>query len=947
MKLARESGDPTLEATALVFMQTAYLELGEYDKSVGFGKAALPLLTGRENVYFQVYVKHLIGNALNSGGEAGEALKVLNEALDQSFGFGDDPLKVNVLVNLSYSYGNLNDSSKSSEYADQAFRTAQKIGDAQSQINALSALNYDYTRRGDALKIIETLNRISSIGNASGINVGWIYGFLGLAYSDLGQLQKSLEYHRKSVDYERQSGGDKYNEAIGLVNVSKTYARLGQVPRSVNYSQQAIEILNTLKCKSASRMALDLRAESYLNLKDYEKAKEIYLEVLKLAQDDKLADVVGTQNSYSRLGLTEKKLGRPEAALEYYLRAEEIARQLKSPIRTAIASDRTAVIYFELGRLEKAVEAARQTLESSRASGDREIESNALYTLARARRAQKNPSAALKLIEDSLKITEATRAELVSEQSRASYLSTVREKYDFYISLLIEMQNLPGNKLLGAQAFAVSERARARGLLDLLAESYTDVSAGISPELKQREQTINLKLSSLQTQLINLKSAEKIDDKRAAEMQKIIERTDGERENLDSEIRKTNPRYAALKNPATLDLKQTQSLLDDKTVLLEYQIGADVSYLFAVGRDEFQIVKLPGDKTLRRTVETLHQSISAPSHTGLANYLVTGRELYQTLIAPIEDLLRTKSKIIIAADGALNYLPFEILLKNNTDASLDKLPYLVRDFEITYTPSASVLATLKNSGNAAKPSKSFLAFAAPDYNAKTSSDTLAASNTRSVLGENRRWSLTDLQYAKSEANRIAALFPAGQSTVFTGAQATEERAKSNELLSQFRYLHFAVHGLIDEEQPQFASLILSLPKSESESAVRSPQSAIKEDGLLQTPEIFNLRLNADLVTLSACETSLGQELRGEGIVGLTRAFFYAGTPSVLVSLWNVDDASTAELMTLFYGNLQKNKGRNKAAALRETHLKLINGSRYAHPYYWASFILQGKTGSNF
>lgn len=435
---------------------------------------------------------------------------------------------------------------------------------------------------------------------------------------------------------------------------------------------------------------------------------------------------------------------------------------------------------------------------------------------------------ALGLIEDSLKIVESVRAELISQESSDGFLSTVSDKYDFYINLLIELGDKPENKDFNRRAFAASEQARARGLLDLLAESFTDISAGISPELKKRERDNRAKLSALQTQLIRLKSSEKPDETRVGDLQKQIERADGEREQLEAKIRGSNPRYADLKRPATLNLAQTQAMLDEKTVLLEYQTGADASILFAVGKNDFQTIKLPNGKTLRDSIDSLRGGITAPGRAGLANYLVAGRELYKTLVAPVENLLKNKTKIIVAADGALHYLPFEVLLTDGSGAGFDKLPYLVRDFEISYTPSASVLANLKSNKEAAKaqPQKSFLAFAAPDYAAKTDGQNTLARRTRGLYGENNVWKLTDLKNSKTEADSIAALFPAGQSTVFTGAQATEEMVKSSELLSRYRYLHFAVHGLIDEQQPQFSSLVLSPPKNETndQSKIQNPKS---------------------------------------------------------------------------------------------------------------------------
>ena len=951
LKIARESRDSRLEVMALRFLQSAFLESGEAIKSIEFGKAALVLLAGQENIYSRAAVNESIGAALVLMGEYQQSIEILTVVLAQAKAFGEDSLQVNVLLDLSYGYLYSNEPSRSLELADQALQIAKKTNDKKSQIKSLITFAEIYVDREEPAKVLEAANQALSLESEARIfpaNIfGNIYTKIALAHNDLGNLQKSLDYHQQALDYVQQSNINKFDEAMCLVNLAVNYFRLGQNMRSMSFTRQAISLLDTLHYKTAARVNLDLQGGIYMGVGDYKNAKKTVTEALRLARQEKPTDLTRVRNSYFNLGYIERKLGHYELALDNYLKSLQLGAEMK--IKKSVLSSlmNASDMYIELEQMEKADETAVEGLETARIIGERIIESNALYNLARVRRAQQNYSAALRMIEDSLKIIESTRAELLGQEERTSYLSTVSDKYDFYISLLIEMRNQSNNREFGARAFAVNERARARGLLDLLAESKTEISAGINSELKKRERDINAKLSALQTQMIQLKSAEKQDGKQIANLQNDIQNADNERGNIEAEIRRTNPRYAALKYPATVDLKQTQALLDDQTVLLEYQTGANASYLFAVGKNEFQIIKLPNEKTLRDSVETLHKSLSTPARTGLSNYLAAGRELYKTLVAPVENLLKTKKKIIVAADGAIHYLPFEALLRNDTQTSLDKLPYLVRDFEISYTPSASVLANLKGYDDSAKPAKSFIAFAAPDYNAKTKSENLVSQNTRSVFGENRTWSLTDLQFAKTEAEQIAKLFPDGQSTIFTGAEATEERVKSSDLLSQYRYLHFAVHGLIDEEQPQFSSLILSLPKSSDQSKIQNPKSEIEEDGLLQTPEIFNLKLRADLVTLSACETGLGQEMRGEGIVGLTRAFFYAGTPSVLVSLWKVDDASTADLMTTFYENLRKNGERDKAAALRETQLKMISGNRYAHPYYWASFVLQGKTISSY
>jgi len=242
--------------------------------------------------------------------------------------------------------------------------------------------------------------------------------------------------------------------------------------------------------------------------------------------------------------------------------------------------------------------------------------------------------------------------------------------------------------------------------------------------------------------------------------------------------------------------------------------------------------------------------------------------------------------------------------------------------------------------------KKLLAFADPVYEEQGNETMTQRALLRGAFGD-QQWHLERLVESGREVQQIAGLYPPGQSSLLLREQATEENVKTSRRLNEYRYIHFATHGLLNEQRPYYSGLILSLPKygkapaalpADKGATTRSDQPQI-EDGLLQVYEIFGLKLNADLVVLSACETGLGKELRGEGLVGLTRAFLYAGTPSVIVSLWKVQDRSTSDLMVNFYKDL--NQSKEKTEALRLAKLNLIKSGRYSHPYYWAPFILVG------
>jgi CHAT domain-containing protein len=322
------------------------------------------------------------------------------------------------------------------------------------------------------------------------------------------------------------------------------------------------------------------------------------------------------------------------------------------------------------------------------------------------------------------------------------------------------------------------------------------------------------------------------------------------------------------------------------------------------------------------------------------------------VIEPATSLLGDK-RLLVVGDGALNYVPFEALVSSSASADFSAAPYLVKSNEIVYTPSASVIAAIRQ--QQAKPSgRAMLIVADPVFNsvddrAKKAANAGASEGTRGlglasavadVTGDQGSTSATPpnmqglplarLAGTRAEADGISKLVKAsgGQADVWLDLNAREENVETRDT-NKYRVIHIATHGLLDAERPQFTGLVLSLVGNKS------------QDGFLRTDEVFNLRLGAPLVMLSACETGLGKEKRGEGVMGLTRAFLYAGAPTVGVSLWSVADKSTAELMTEFYKRLFASETASASASLREAQLAMINGKKYSAPFYWAPFVLVG------
>jgi len=336
----------------------------------------------------------------------------------------------------------------------------------------------------------------------------------------------------------------------------------------------------------------------------------------------------------------------------------------------------------------------------------------------------------------------------------------------------------------------------------------------------------------------------------------------------------------------------------------------------------------------------------------LPPFVAASNALYKAVVEPAATVIADK-RLLVVAGGALNYIPFEALLKNGDGADYASLNYLVKTNEIVYSPSASVIAAIRqNSSGAGGKSMLLVAdpvFSADDPRAKGNANAAATGETRG-LGLGLETAINDvaansdgssasagglhlarLSGTRTEADEISKIAKGGgaRADVWTDLNASEDNVKSRDVAG-YRYVHVATHGLLDADRPQFTGVVLSLVGNKT------------NDGFLRTDEIFNLKLGSPLVMLSACETGLGKEKRGEGVIGLTRAFMYAGAPTVGVSLWSVADKSTADLMTDFYKRLLATTTQPAAAAMRDAQLGMINGKKYSAPFYWAPFVLVGE-----
>jgi CHAT domain-containing protein len=640
--------------------------------------------------------------------------------------------------------------------------------------------------------------------------------------------------------------------------------------------------------------------------------------------------------------------------LDYYSQALALHRTVGDPRLLATALRNIGDLHRQSGEYQKALDYFNEGLQMSRGIGDRRNEAGILALVASLERDRGNLAAARQRIEEALIAFESLRASVKSHQLRASFLATVRKYYGFEIDVLMRLHKQNPSEGFDAAALDASERSRARSFLELLGEAQIEIRQGVDPALIERERMLRQSISDKAERQLRMLSG-KHTQEQAAGAAKEIDALTTEYDQLQGRIRETSPRYAALTQPVPLGAKAIQQqVLDDDTVLLEYALGDEKSFLWAVTPARIKSVELPKRSEIEQAARRVHDLSTArnkqvPNETieqrrvrlerADAECATASSTLGQMLLGPIAAELKNK-RLVIVSDGILQYVPFAAL---PNPVAADAHP-LILDNEIVSLPSASVLAVIRQETAKRKPADKALAvladpvFSTSDprvqlsgsQGAATIEPNSVAADAKRSAAESGLGDLDRLRFSRQEADEITRLAAEKMKLKAVDFAANRPLATSGEI-GQYRIVHLAAHGLINNEHPELSGVVLSLVD----------QQGRPQNGFLRLYDIYNLKLAADLVVLSACQTALGKEINGEGIVGMTRGFMYAGAPRVVASLWRIDDRATAELMKRFYGAMLGESLR-PAQALRTAQISMWKEKRWQSPYYWAAFTLQGE-----
>ena len=829
---------------------------------------------------------------------------------------------------------------RSEELARQALDLSEKAGDKARAGMAMVYLAAAVSYQGRLSEALEIAQKDVLVARESGDkkvleqalnNLASINGGLGRYEESLGSFYELLDLAREINDPTMQY--------ITLLNIGEAYVRSDDPDKAELPLQESLRRARELEpnlhasnpSKKATEMALLNLGAMEMARQHYRAALDYYEQVHVSKPESSLWVVAALQG----MAASYERLDEPQRAIEFIDQAIPIAEKAASGAEYRNLLSALGENQEKLGNFDAALASENKALALIHESGgDPDSEWQVESRIAHIERARGNNDAALEHYRKSISGIELLRSvALNTEEGRAGVVEKSRLTYAETADLLVDLHR-------ENEALEMAERGRARAFLDMLAETRVGVADELTPDQRKKENSILSRISGTQKKMWN----QNVSPDERKQNERDLTAAESDLEKLHLQIRESNPHYASLQYPEPIHVEAIQSqLLDEHTALIEYLFGDKRSLAWVVTKNKVTITILPGRKDiieerLAAYRKRLSERISALTlEQSLGTINVLGSELYDSLFRPIEKHVRTSKTLIVVPDGDLGYLPFEALV---TPSGHGRNTYLAERFAIVYGPSASALVTVGGMDGQVMPHKTLLAFGdpvitpdegSPKIVPKQPSNSISKVRSTSPAEDyaERGFSLARLPYTREEVVGIGRLFPADQRQLYLGADAREETVKSKKL-DEFRYIHFATHGFLDELHPSRSGILLS----------RTPDS--EEDGILQTGEIMRLKLDSDMVTLSACSTGLGKFVNGEGILGLTRAFFYAGARNVAVSLWNVNDLATAKLMESLYLNLRR--GLPKREALRQAKLSMLRSSQptWRHPYFWAAFVLEGQ-----
>jgi CHAT domain-containing protein/tetratricopeptide (TPR) repeat protein len=874
-------------------------------------RQAIDLWHGLGDRNMEAQTIHKAGWIYNRLGEARLALDTYLQELPLFRELGNRHMEASALNNLALEHVNLGEYSAAVEPLTTSAAIFHELGAKPNEGSALNNLGLAYLRLGMMAKSREFYDRALQLRSAIGDRSGVAYALTGLAsLAGLGgSFQAELDYSSRAFAIWHGLGNQQM-EALMLANIGVAHLKLGDFAAGVDYLTRSEVLRKLAPNRHQEATTLGNLALAYSRLGQQDRALEFANRSLDLWRE--LGAPGRESQALNQLAETHVRLGQLPRALDEHTRARVLARDGGDRLAEATALNGVSLVHLKQGKQQEATAAALEALSLAREHGLRVVEEQALVALGRAEADSANLAAAQGHFEEAITLAESIRSSVAGLDLRTSYFAGIAEEYERLIDVTMRLHREHPLERHDRRALEISEQGRARGLLDLLGESRSNIREGIDSALLERERELRSAIA-----------AKPLGDE--GNVGSLI----AQYRELQNEIRARSPRYAALTQPQPAALRTIQQqILDEDTVLLEYALGEERSYLWVVTPSSLDSYELPARAAIEASARRAYEVLSTADRIDAAGAV---RALARIVLGPVGSQLGRK-RLVVVTEGALQYIPFGSL----PDAAGHPL---VAAHEMISLPSASTLQVLRlEVAGRPAPRQSIFVLGDPVFDRNDPRVTIAGAETTppssAALDRSARESgvtgLERLWFTRKEAEAIAALAPSGQVRTHLDFDASLDRVEDVDLGS-FRMVHFATHGLLNNRHPDLSGLVFSLVDTRG-----TPR-----DGFLPAYEVYNLRLNAELVVLSACQTALGDDIRGEGLVGLTRAFMYAGAARVVASLWRVPDSATAALMLRFYRGILTDH-LSPAAALRAAQTSIRSERRWSAPYYWAGFTLQGE-----
>jgi len=817
-------------------------------------------------------------------------------------------------------------------------------------LRQLAAFRY---ANGEIVRGLTMLNRAFEIWEGSGNKRGiaLAHNAFGFVYVISNQKQKAVESYKKARALFPE-GVDLLEQAATMKGLGAVYISLGRPDLAKAYISDSLKLSTENKNKVGRSQALNaLVLAEYLE-GNLDRAKSLGAEAKAFSRNT--GNTFGLAFVDEILGKIEADEGNYDAAIKRFRSVQAVYDRSRSTITTPL--NELGKAYEAKGDFDLAQKYYKTALKKNRRYRDVVNLSENLYRLSHLNDKFGNLDPAIKYSREAVAETESIYYDLDNSGLRTSFLSSVYDRYDLYISLLMKIHKRIPNKGYDLKALQVSERARARLMLENLRLTESDFLADGDPKLIKLRREILVLLNVRKTQLTNLvgNNESKIS---ADSLLGEIKRLEAKFDDTNAVLRRDSPIYSELKNPTEFDIGRFQKdVLDEDSVLLEFSFGSEESYLWLIGKDKVETFVLPEREILEKELDRLLKLLTTRRNlyddtieesqrrikAAEKEFEIRSAKLSNKLFGQIASKIKNK-RLIIVPDGKLRYFPIVALpFPKSAENSRENPPFLETN-EIIYEPSAAMLQLIKTRQNTViTPEKDLLVVSDPVFTRDDERFPPAIRNVRYRSGAFRKRKFDDnleslnarsflerLPGTDEEANRIFQAFTKKHSRQLSGFSATRKNLLE-ENLSKYKILHFATHGLLNETNPELSGILLSF----------YDEKANKLDGFIRLQDIYNFHLSSDLVVLSACDTAVGKEVKGEGLMSLTNGFLQVGAKAVISSRWKVDDNASLQLMDNFY-EFMANERLTPSQALSKAQIKMFRKSNYKSPFYWAAFSIHG------